>query len=117
MRRLVLVAAIAALVGCKKQDAVRDLVENDTSGAPAAVAACLGRRDLPAGACRRVAVRVADNVVAAERPNDLQCGDALELANRMAPEKLVVLAGKCCHGALASEIEAICKRVMNAPHG
>jgi hypothetical protein len=117
MKPILLVAAVGILVGCKKHDAIRDLVENDTSGAPAAVAACLSRRDLPVDACKRVASRVADNVVAAEHPNDLQCGDALELADRMLPEKLGALAGKCCHGALATEVEAICKRLKNAPHG
>lgn len=111
IRFVLLTITLPILIGCK-QDPVRELVEKDTTGSAAAIAACQSRSDLPVTACKRVAARAADNVLLVERPNDLQCGDALVLADRMAPEKLGALALKCCHGALATEVEAICKRSM-----
>jgi hypothetical protein len=85
---------VLALAGCKS-DAVRDMVENDKDGSPLAVAACFDRPDLPADACKRVATRRIDSVLAMAAPNDLQCWDATRAAQKFAPDKVDALKTKC----------------------
>jgi hypothetical protein len=116
MRRLGLIAvALALAAGCAKRDPLRELVEKDTTGSAAAMAVCARPEGTPppVEACKRVGARGADNVLAMAKPNEVQCADAMELAERFAPEKLTALAAKCCYieNGLDSASEAICKRL------
>jgi hypothetical protein len=114
---LALVAALLALVaaagGCKQRehDPMRELVEHDTTGSAAAMAACSTNRTLPVDACQRVAARGADHVLRLEPPTRLDCEDAIELAQRLAPEKLRPLYDKCCHGEIGLQIASVCKSI------
>jgi hypothetical protein len=92
MRRRLL---LLLLVGACQREAVRDLVERDTDGSALALAACLERTDLPPDACRRVAERYLDRVLAMEQPNDLYCWDATRASQKFAPQRLAAIQSKC----------------------
>jgi hypothetical protein len=104
--------AFVAVSGCdSKRDPVRELVEHDASGSAAAIAACQRRQNLPAEACRAVAMRAADHVLLLAPPSRLDCEDAIELAERLAPERLHALAGNCCRGELGKQLADVCTRI------
>jgi hypothetical protein len=113
MRTLIMLLALGAVTGCKR-DAVRELVEKDTDGSPAAVAACLSRGDLPRDTCQRVAEHDVARVLAMESPNRLACGDAMLVASRWAYWSAKQLAEKCCKDLreLATDVREACVITM-----